>query len=155
MLVFKQLCVFNFSVSVRSRWFWLWYARLIYMLSWAIDLLKDKRICLTVRDWYLFWQKSLIFLLIKAIITWLLIALATTRNFKRKRFLGSRLIVLIAFDWLHLSRRHYTLHQLWKLSHIVFCWDILIDYFKQSFALNSHNGEYLKVRALFYINETL
>ena len=112
----------------------------ISFTAWGVERLRLKLLT--------FWNKF-------AFTTRLISAGTSTGHFERKWFLSSRLVILFAANWLHLGRRHNTVHQFCKLVHIILARNISTDDLRKSFALNPHNCKHLKVRAFLYIHKPL
>jgi hypothetical protein len=90
-----------------------------------------------------------------ALATRLVPAHPSARDFKRKRLLGSSLIVLVTSDRLHLGRRHYAVHKLGEFRHVVLARYVSTYDFSQSLTLDPNNGEHLEVRTFLNVNKSL
>ena len=129
-------------ISICRRRANLWIRKVLlvcdFFRTW--NLLKNKRISFSSWCWYLFVLKTVLFGLEVAIATWLQFSNASCRNFERKWFLSSSLVILVASNRLHLTRGHYAVHELCELGHVVLGRNISAHDFRKALALDSNNG---------------
>jgi hypothetical protein len=118
-------------------------------------LLQDEWVCFTARSIQWLRLEMLTFGHEFSFTTRLIPSGTPTWNLEGERLLGSCLIILVTPNRLHLSRRHYTVHQLRKLIHIVFARNISTNNLCKPFTLNPHYSQHLKMRTFLYVYKSL